>query len=108
MGTDLFGRDFHINYTHTFVHLKFFMRSNITLKMVEQQAVELYMKLLKSIWNNQTNHRGWEQQAGAALGVGGAADGATRLLEKLLARYSRWKAKLFEAPAARSGLSALS
>ena len=50
--------------------------TNITLlvKMVEQQAVELYMKLLKSIWNNQSNKRGWEQKAGAALGVGGAAE----------------------------------
>ena len=48
------------------------MRStgNITLKMVGQQAAELYMKLLKSIWNNQSNKRGWEQKAGAALPSG--------------------------------------
>ena len=88
-GVQMWDTNFVINYSHIIgsMHALWFMENGLYLKVYEQQSVEGFIKLMRSIWYNKTSRGGREQVKGGKRGESRQAPRMRRVFEILLRRY---------------------
>ena len=88
-GVQMWDTNFVINYSHIIgsMHALWFMENGLYLKVYEQQSVEGFVKLMRSIWYNKTSRGGREQVKGGKRGESRQAPRMRRVFEILLRRF---------------------